>query len=136
MAQPLNPALRKYRFPTNSYLAIRDSGEERANTKCMAMFLRGTTRLLHGCGRSFLNILPLDTPEQPEFYGLGNGVTDTVKVDKDTARRVQYNHIMYVMRHFLTTDEKYGSSGGTRNYPPSIRGTFSMRKFTKAVTAN
>ena len=45
-----------------------------------------------------------------EFYGLGNGVTDTVKVDKDTARRVQYNHIMYVMRHFLTTDEKYGSS--------------------------
>ena len=33
-----------------------------------------------------------------EFYGLGNGVTDTVKVDKDTARRVQYNHIMYVMR--------------------------------------
>ncbi|MNG08768.1 hypothetical protein D3C84_921490 [compost metagenome] len=44
------------------------------------------------------------------YYGLGNGVTTTVKVDKEMARRVQFNHTMYVMRHFLTTDTKYGSS--------------------------
>jgi hypothetical protein len=33
-----------------------------------------------------------------------------LKTDKDTARRIQFNHIIYEMRHFMTTDTRYGSS--------------------------
>ena len=114
--EPLNgaattPGLGEYRFPTGSYQAIRDSGEPGEYKN-------------HGHVLAWYNQAPSWMRQiKPEhlasgytgtasFYGLGNGISDeqTVPVDKETAKRVQFNHIMYVMRHFLTTDEKYGSS--------------------------
>ncbi len=111
---PLNgataePGLAEYRFPTNSYLAIRDSGEE-GEYKMHGHVLAWYNQAPSWMRQIIPEHLASGYTGTAEFYGLGNGVTDTVKVDKDTARRVQYNHIMYVMRHFLTTDEKYGSS--------------------------
>jgi len=33
-----------------------------------------------------------------------------LKVKKETARRINFNHILYKMRHFMTTDSRYDSS--------------------------
>ncbi|MBE5960551.1 MAG: hypothetical protein E7256_04065 [Lachnospiraceae bacterium] len=112
--EPLNganttPGLGEYRFPTNSYLAIRDSGtagEYKSHGHVLAWYNQAP-----GWMRQMIPAhLASGYTGTSEFYGLGNGVTTTVAVDKEMARRVQFNHTMYVMRHFLSTDEKYGSS--------------------------
>jgi len=112
--QPLSgatttPGLSEYSFPTSSYQAIRDSGkpgEYKMHGHVLAWYNQAPSWMRQ--------IIPATLQSgyngTPNFYGLGNGVTTTVKVDKEMARRVQFNHIVYVMRHFMTTDEKYGSS--------------------------
>ena len=104
-----NPGAAEYSFPTDSYQAIRDSGtpgQYKIHGHVLAWYNQAPAWMTQ--------IIPANLPSgyngTPNFYGLGNGVTTTVKVDKEMARRVQFNHIMYVMRHFLTTDTKYGSS--------------------------
>ncbi|WP_438448073.1 S-layer homology domain-containing protein [Gorillibacterium sp. sgz5001074] len=103
------PGLAEYSFPTNSYQAIRDSGtpgQYKSHGHVLAWYNQAPAWMTQ--------IIPANLPSgyngTTNFYGLGNGVTTTVKVDKEMARRVQFNHTMYVMRHFLTTDTKYGSS--------------------------
>jgi len=44
------------------------------------------------------------------YIGGTNSVGPYIKVNKDTARRVYFDHIMYILRHFMTTDTRYGSS--------------------------
>ncbi|MEK4324674.1 S-layer homology domain-containing protein [Paenibacillus sp. FSL R7-0312] len=103
------PGLAEYSFPTNSYQAIRDSGtpgQYKSHGHVLAWYNQAPgwmTQMIPANLTSGYN-------GGTDFYGLGNGVTTTVKVDKEMARRVQFNHTMYVMRHFLTTDTKYGSS--------------------------
>ncbi|WP_116813645.1 endo-1,4-beta-xylanase [Steroidobacter cummioxidans] len=103
------PGTGEYNFPTNSYLAIRDSGapgQYKAHGHVLAWYNQAPAWMRQ--------IVPANLPSgyngTTDFYGLGNGVTTQVRVDKETVRRVQFNHTMYVMRHFLTTDTKYGSS--------------------------
>lgn len=103
------PGLAEYSFPTNAYLAIRDSGtpgQYKSHGHVLAWYNQAPTWMTQ--------IIPANLSSgyngTAYFYGLGNGVKTTVKVDKEMARRVQFNHTMYVMRHFLTTDTKYGSS--------------------------
>ncbi|GBF76802.1 hypothetical protein PA598K_05294 [Paenibacillus sp. 598K] len=103
------PGLAEYNFPTGSYQAIRDSGtpgQYKNHGHVLAWYNQAPSWMRQ--------IIPANLPSgytgTSKFYGLGNGVTTTVKVDKESARRVQYNHTMTVMRHFLTTDAKYGSS--------------------------
>lgn len=103
------PGLAEYSFPTGSYQAIRDSGtpgQYKSHGHVLAWYNQAPGWMTQ--------IIPANLPSgyqgTADFYGLGNGVTTTVKVDKEMARRVQFNHTMYVMRHFLTTDAKYGSS--------------------------
>jgi GH35 family endo-1,4-beta-xylanase len=103
------PGTAEFNFPTNSYLAIRDSGtpgEYKAHAHVLAWYNQAPAWMRQ--------IVPASLPSgyngTTNFYGLGNGVTTQVRVDKQMARRVQFNHTMYVMRHFLSTDAKYGSS--------------------------
>ncbi|OMF88671.1 S-layer homology domain-containing protein [Paenibacillus sp. FSL R7-0273] len=103
------PGLAEYSFPTSSYQAIRDSGapgQYKSHGHVLAWYNQAPGWMTQ--------IIPANLSSgyngSADFYGLGNGVTTTVKVDKEMARRVQFNHTMYVMRHFLTTDTKYGSS--------------------------
>lgn len=103
------PGLAEFNFPTNAYQAIRDSGapgEYKNHGHVLAWYNQAPTWMRQ--------IVPANLPSgyngTTDFYGLGNGVTNQVRVDKEMARRVQFNHTMYVMRHFLTTDPKYGSS--------------------------
>lgn len=112
--QPLSgatttPGLSEYSFPTGSYQAIRDSGkpgEYKMHGHVLAWYNQAPAWMRQIVPAT----LPAGYSGTPNFYGLGNGVSATVRVDKEMARRVQFNHIMYVMRHFMTTDEKYGSS--------------------------
>ena len=103
------PGLDEYRFPTGSYQAIRDSGNP-GEYKCHGHVLAWYNQAPAWMRQMVPASLPAGYTGTAEFYGLGNGVTNTVPVDKEMARRVQFNHTMYVMRHFLTTDTKYGSS--------------------------
>jgi GH35 family endo-1,4-beta-xylanase len=110
------PGLREYSFPTAAYQAIRDSGlpgEYKNHAHVLAWYNQAPAWMRQ--------IVPANLESgytgTAEFYGLGNGVTDQVPVDKDMARRVQFNHTMYVMRHFLTTDMAYGSSEARRIIP-------------------
>lgn len=103
------PGLAEYSFPTSAYQAIRDSGapgQYKSHGHVLAWYNQAPGWMTQ--------IIPENLSSGynggTDFYGLGNGVTTTVKVEKDMARRVQFNHTMYVMRHFLTTDTKYGSS--------------------------
>ncbi|WP_145052977.1 S-layer homology domain-containing protein [Paenibacillus xylanexedens] len=103
------PGIGEYSFPTSSYQAIRDSGtpgQYKSHGHVLAWYNQAPAWMRQ--------IIPatitLGYNGTTDYYGLGNGVTTTVKVDKEMARRVQFNHTMYVMRHFLTTDTKYGSS--------------------------
>ncbi|WP_342564237.1 S-layer homology domain-containing protein [Paenibacillus sp. FSL R7-0345] len=104
-----SPGLAEYSFPTSAYQAIRDSGtpgQYKSHGHVLAWYNQAPGWMTQ--------IIPANLSSgyngSADFYGLGNGVTTTVKVDKEMARRVQFNHTMYVMRHFLTTDTKYGSS--------------------------
>lgn len=103
------PGLSEYRFPTSSYQAIRDSGAP-GEYKCHGHVLAWYNQAPAWMRQMVPANLPSGYNGTARFYGLGNGVTATVPVDKEMARRVQFNHTMYVMRHFLTTDTKYGSS--------------------------
>lgn len=103
------PGLGEYSFPTDAYQAIRDSGapgEYKSHAHVLAWYNQAPAWMRQ--------IVPANLPPgyngTTNFYGLGNGVTTKVPVDKEMSRRVQFNHTMYVMRHFLATDAKYGSS--------------------------
>ncbi len=98
-----------FSFPTNSYQEIRDSGapgEYKSHGHVLAWYNQAPAWMRQIIPAT----LPLGYNGTTNFYGLGNGVTTTVPVDKEMSRRVQFNHTMYVMRHFLTTDTKYDSS--------------------------
>ncbi|GIE94662.1 endo-1,4-beta-xylanase [Paractinoplanes rishiriensis] len=103
------PGLGEYNFPTDAYQAIRDSGtpgEYKSHAHVLAWYNQAPAWMRQ--------IIPANLPAgyngTTNFYGLGNGVATKVPVDKEMSRRVQFNHTMHVMRHFLTTDAKYGSS--------------------------
>lgn len=103
------PGIGEYNMPTNAYQAIRDSGtpgQYKAHAHVLAWYNQAPSWMTQIAPAT----LTAGYTGSVNFYGLGNGVTTTVKVDKQMARRVQFNHTMYVMRHFLTTDTKYGSS--------------------------
>jgi GH35 family endo-1,4-beta-xylanase len=98
-------------FPTDAYLNLRNSGENgeyKLHGHCLAWG-----------GQSPLwmrQIIPenIDSAKWNKnglYYSYGVDATGPFqKVNKETARRVYFNHILYVMRHFMTTDARYGSS--------------------------
>lgn len=106
----------EWKIPTNAYLSIRDSGKR---------YPDGTYEFkMHGHCLSWVNQSPFwmrqIVPENISsmqwnadglFYSGGNdSIGPYKKLDKHTARRVYFDHIMYEMRHFMTTDTRYDSS--------------------------
>jgi GH35 family endo-1,4-beta-xylanase len=98
----------QFSFPDSAYTPIRDAGAPgyKIHGHVMAWYNQAPTWMTQ--------ITPATLPQgyngTPQFYSLGNGVTNQVLVSTDMARRVQFNHIVYLMRHFLTTSTFYGSS--------------------------
>jgi len=100
----------EWELPTEDHLSIRNSGkpgEYRIHGHCLAW--------INQSPHWMRQIIPENiTSTQWNTSGLfytGSVYADRpfLKVNKNTVRRVYFNHIMYEMRHFMTTDERYGS---------------------------
>ncbi|MCL2879664.1 MAG: endo-1,4-beta-xylanase, partial [Treponema sp.] len=100
----------EYVIPTEKFRQIRDSGKP-------------GDYLIHGHVLAWYNQAPawmrqiipenidMNWNEHGKFYAYGNNAAGPFcRVNRELARRVYFNHIMYIMRHFSTTDAKYGSS--------------------------
>jgi len=100
----------EYTFPTDAYLQIRDSGEPgeyKSHGHVLAWYNQAP-----GWMRQIIpENLGMAWNAEGKFYAYGNDATGPfVALNKDAARRVYFNHIVYALRHFMSTDAKYGSS--------------------------
>jgi GH35 family endo-1,4-beta-xylanase len=101
----------EWELPTEEHLSIRDSGkpgEYKIHGHCLAWINQSPYWM-----RQIIpeNISSMQWDTNGLFYAGGvNAAGPFQKVNKNTARRVYFNHIMYEMRHFMTTDERYGSN--------------------------
>jgi len=106
----INGQSSEYYFPTEAYMQIRDSGnkgEFKSHGHVLAWYNQAPAWMRQ--------IIPLNLEREwnseGRFYSYGNNATGPFyPADKNIARRVYFNHILYTMRHFMTTDSKYGSS--------------------------
>jgi len=100
----------EWHFPTESYLEIRDagkSGEYKLHGHCLSWVNQSPFWM-----RQIIpeNITSMQWNKDGLFYiGSTNSVGPYKRLDKNTARRVYFDHIMCVMRHFMSTDARYGS---------------------------
>jgi len=101
---------REWNLPTGNYSDVRDSG------KPDEYKLHGHT--LSWCNQSppwMRQIVPesitsMEWNKDGLFYSSGiKAVGPFQGVKKETARRVYFNHIIYVLRHFMSTDARYDS---------------------------
>ncbi|MDR2941076.1 MAG: endo-1,4-beta-xylanase [Treponema sp.] len=98
-------------FPTSAYLDLKNSGkngEYKIHGHCLAWSSQSPPWM-----RQIIpeNISSTEWNKDGLFYSYGvdaNGPFQKVK--KETARRVYFNHILCVMRHFMTVDARYDSS--------------------------
>jgi GH35 family endo-1,4-beta-xylanase len=99
----------EYIFPTAYYQSIRDQGYK-AHGHVLAWYNQAPVWM-----RQIIpeNIDSLQWNADGKFYAYGNSATGPyVRVNKELARRVQFNHIMYELRHFYSIEAQYGSSPG------------------------
>jgi len=100
----------EYNFPTENYLQIRDSGKP-GEFKCHGHVLAWYNQASVWMRQIIPENLGMSWNKEGKFYAYGNNAAGPfAAVNKNLARRVYFNHIMYVMRHFMTADAKYGSS--------------------------
>ncbi|MCL2174947.1 MAG: endo-1,4-beta-xylanase [Treponema sp.] len=98
-------------FPTDDYLYIRDfknNGGNELHGHCLAWINQSPFWM-----RQIIpeNISSMQWSRDGLFYiGSTNSVGPYKKVDKNTARRIYFDHVLCVMRHLMTTDKRYGSS--------------------------
>jgi len=95
-------------LPTDDYLSIINSGDYKLHGHCLAWINQSPPWM-----RQIIpeNISSMQWNEDGLFYAGGNNAAGPFqKTNKNTARRIYYNHIMYEMRHFMTTDPRYDSS--------------------------
>jgi len=98
-------------LPTNEYRGIRDSGkpgEYKIHGHVLAWYNQSPAWMRQMVPE---NITSMEWNQEGRFYTYGNNATGPfTKVNKNTARRIYFNHILYEMRHFMTTDPRYDSS--------------------------
>jgi GH35 family endo-1,4-beta-xylanase len=98
-------------FPTDSYMDLKNSGkngEYKVHGHCLAWNKQSPPWMRQVIPE---NIVSTEWKKDGLYYSYGINVARPFqKVKKETARRVYFNHILCVMRHFMTTDAKYGSS--------------------------
>ncbi|MDR2965824.1 MAG: endo-1,4-beta-xylanase [Treponema sp.] len=98
---------KEWELPTESYLQVRDSGNYKLHGHCLAWY--------HQAPPWMTQLIPENASMQWDptglFYSGGNSSSGPyLKVPKDMARRIYFDHIVYLMRHFMSTDERYRSS--------------------------
>jgi len=101
----------EWNLPTEEYLSIRDSGkpgEYKMHGHCLAWINQSPPWM-----RQIIpeNISSMEWNADGLFYTGGNNAAGPFKkTNKNIARRIYFNHILDILRHFLSTDSRYGSS--------------------------
>jgi GH35 family endo-1,4-beta-xylanase len=97
-------------MPTSYYLSVRDSGkpgEYKLHGHTLAWFDQSPAWMRQIVPE---NIVSMEYNSDGLFYSGGiNASPPFLKTDRETARRIYFNHIVYVLRHFMTTDTRYDS---------------------------
>jgi len=95
-------------LPTEAYLGIRDSGDYKIHGHCLAWINQSPPWM-----RQLLpeNINSMQWSSDGRYFAGGTNATGPyLKINKNIARRIYFNHVLYELRHFMTTDARYGSS--------------------------
>jgi GH35 family endo-1,4-beta-xylanase len=106
----------EYVFPTGEYQEIRDARNEIVKNSVYTYKSHGHVMAWYNQAPVWMRrIIPktlgMAWNAEGKFYAYGNNAEEPfIALNKDLARRVYFNHIVYIMRHFMTTNEKYGSS--------------------------
>jgi len=98
----------EWKLPDDDFLRLRDAGKYKLHGHCLAWINQSPPWM-----RQVLpeNITSMQwNPNGLYFTGGTNAIGPYVKVKKDTARRLYFDHILYEMRHYMSTNERYGSS--------------------------
>ena len=93
----------EWNLPTSEYLEIRESG------KPGEYKMHGHVLAWYNQSPPWMRQIIPEADNLSFIYG-NNATGPFQKASKDTARRVYFNHILYEMRHFMTTNERYDSS--------------------------
>ncbi|MDR0501962.1 MAG: endo-1,4-beta-xylanase [Treponema sp.] len=94
-------------LPTENCLNVMKSGKYKLHGHCLAWINQSPPWL-----RQIIpeNITSMQWNSNGRFYAGGNNAVGPYqKVNKETARRIYFNHILYQMRHFMSVDSRYGS---------------------------
>ncbi|MCL2440413.1 MAG: endo-1,4-beta-xylanase [Treponema sp.] len=95
-------------LPTDYYLNIRAAGNYKLHGHCLAWHNQSPQWMNQIIPE---NITSIQWNSNGLFYSNGHFASKPfVKVKKETARRIHFNHIIYEMRHFMTCDTRYNSS--------------------------
>jgi len=101
----------EWKLPTKEYSDIRDSGnpdEYKMHGHCLAWNNQSPPWMEQIIPE---NIYSTEWNKDGLFFSYGvNAAEPFQKIKKETARRVYFNHILCVMRHFMSVDARYGSS--------------------------
>ena len=106
----------EWNLPTDDYLSIRDSikpcsgetGQYKMHGHCLAWINQSPPWM-----RQIIpeNISSMLWNTYGLFYaGANNAAGPFQKVKKDIARRIYFDHILYIMRHFMSKEARYDSS--------------------------
>jgi len=95
-------------LPTEYYLNIRDAGDYKLHGHCLAWINQSPAWMNQIIPE---NIISKQWNPGGLFYANGYDAKEPfIKIKKETARRIYFNHIIYEMRHFMSTDARYNSS--------------------------
>ena len=98
----------EWELSTEEYLNIRDAGDYKFHGHCLAWMNQSPPWM-----RQLLpeNVTSMEWSGSGLFFSGGSNATGPyLKINRNVARRVYFNHILYELRHFMTTDARYGSS--------------------------
>jgi GH35 family endo-1,4-beta-xylanase len=99
---------REWNLPTEYYLNIKNAGDYKLHGHCLAWINQSPPWMNQIIPE---NVTSVQWDPNGMFYTGGyKAAKPFLKVKKETARRLYFDHIMYEMRHFMTCDERYNSS--------------------------
>jgi GH35 family endo-1,4-beta-xylanase len=101
----------EWKLSAEEYLSIRDSGkpgEYKIHGHCLAWVNQSPPWM-----RQLIpeNIASREWNNEGLFFSGGTNSTGPyLKINKSTARRIYFNHVLYEMRHFMSVNPRYASS--------------------------
>jgi len=98
----------EWMMPTDEYKNIRDAGNYKLHGHCLA-WMNQSPFWMRQLLPETVNTMQWSS-DGLFFSGGSNATGPYLKISKNSARRLYFNHILYELRHFMTTDERYGST--------------------------